>query len=200
MKPQTKGRLLFMLYALVCAIAWTAAFGFIHITLVSGWIVASAGVLGCALLFPLGQRAVRRLKDTQGWGKWMVAAGFAGYIAFAAPVGICLLLGVNMAVPSGKEPTTVVATTTKYTTRENEYRTVGRRRVYKGEHNVYHLRFDLPDGRSFSRRVNVSEYVGTRSGRKYNVTLRSGALGFDIVGDVAPYRQPDKGGKKASSR
>lgn len=75
----------------------------------------------------------------------------------------------------------------KFTEERSRTRRSGRRYVASGEtYNVYFITLRFEDGSTKKREIPVREYVKTRIGRKINVNLTKGLLGWPVYEKTPP--------------
>lgn len=165
----------------LCAmVLWGLAIGLLGGTLVNPWIIGAIGFGLAAMIFPL---FLRKIADENAGGTGRRVLRISIYFLLAVPTAISAIMGLNLA--GGGEPVTVRAEIASKLTKEvNDYRQVGRRRVYRGSHNDYYLRLRLPDGREIDRRVNAGVYATTRSGGSATVRYHRGLFGIDVIDSV----------------
>lgn len=165
----------------LCAmVLWGLAIGLLGGTLVNPWIIGAIGFGLAAMIFPL---FLRKIADENAGGTGRRVLRISIYFLLAVPTAISAIMGLNLA--GGGEPVTVRAEIASKLTKEvNDYRHVGRRRVYRGSHNDYYLRLRLPDGREIDRRVNAGVYATTRSGGGATVRYHRGLFGIDVIDSI----------------
>lgn len=165
----------------LCAmVLWGLAIGLLGGALVNPWIIGAIGFGLAAMIFPL---FLRKIADENAGGTGRRVLRISIYFLLAVPTAISAIMGLNLA--GGGEPVTVRAEIASKLTKEvNDYRHVGRRRVYRGSHNDYYLRLRLPDGREIDRRVATGVYATTRSGGGATVRYHRGLFGIDVIDSI----------------
>lgn len=181
----------------LCAmVLWGLAIGLLEGALVNPWIIGAIGFGLAAMIFPL---FLRKIADENAGGTGRRVLRISIYFLLVVPTAISAIMGLNLA--GGGEPVTVRAEIASKLTKEvNDYRHVGRRRVYRGSHNDYYLRLRLPDGREIDRRVNAGVYATTRSGGGATVRYHRGLFGIDVIDSIGVSVKSRGSGKKRVRR
>lgn len=194
MKPSTKRILKSTGIALIALLLWAFALFLIADTLVTPWLPVGVGFTVAVLTLPIALKSLRRCDDGTS-GKMVFVTKTVVYVAAAIPLGICLMLGVNKYIAPSDPAEVTASITSKYAKEQNEYRTVGRRRVYQGKSNRYYVVVTMPTGRSKVINVTASQYVAFRAGQQVGVTIRRGCLGYDVIEQVSLAKKREGSGR-----
>lgn len=182
MKSSAKKRLLGISWAVIVCLLWVMAIGLIGSTLVDTALIVALGLGFVIITFPLGWKLLipklnKRPTTTE------IVVGSLLYAATVMPLGLTLLLGVNDLTATDRSRRTITAEIVgKHTEQRSRYRhAAGRRLLYQGERTLYFVTVAFPDGHTKKLSVNANAYVAARKGRRVDVDMRRGILGFTVV-------------------
>lgn len=141
-------------------------------TYVEWWIPTTAAAVIAVLTLPVTQIIRQKGNRKNGILTYLIHLCTAGIIAFTG------IMAANRYMPGTDEHHEDGIIARKYS--EERTRRVGRRHMVRRTRE-YYVVVQLPDSTTFEQPVSIEYYNRVRTGARYDVTVRTGFLGWRVV-------------------
>lgn len=175
MKKSTKLTVRSIAAVFTVCVLWTFTLSLISCTIISRWLSFSIETGLAVLAFPAILFWQKNFKTAKKAIITLI------YFSTAIPLAITLMLGINKFTNTHDRSEVTAKVTSKHTRQQSDYRTVGRRHIYKGSHNNYYVTLTLPDGFNKEYQISPSAYAATHRGSNVKVFLHRGCFGFETI-------------------
>ncbi len=171
--------------ALVMAAGFAAVFfgvmGCVYLakTIVNQWVVIGIAVGVAAASVPLGLKFWRW--TVPGFSKW-VDAGL--HLVFVSSLVFFLILCINSAGADFEKGERVEAVVVRKFTKEHTSSGTGR--LHRGagrKYDTWHILLEFPNGKEKEVQVGREAYNRIRTGEGIELTVATGALGMEVIGE-----------------